>query len=259
MKKMKILFLTILLLAITILPATCAEGKTKDLPLTQNEQALIQHLKNSIANAELGISFLPYEIVSLEGMSSPKVRHLLNNLCSFQGTNYLEIGIWKGSTWVSALYNNGSTLASATGVENWSQFKGPKREFTQNCEQFLKDMPYQIIEQDCFQVDLSLFSKPINIYFYDGDHSALSQEMAFTYFNSILDESFIAIVDDWNAPEVPEGTYSAFAKLNYEILFEVALPARWNGDKANWWNGMYAAVIRKKPSEDTQISSRSLK
>lgn len=39
-------------------------------------------------------------------MSSPKVRHLLNNLCSLPSTSYLEIGTWKGSTWISALFQN---------------------------------------------------------------------------------------------------------------------------------------------------------
>jgi hypothetical protein len=58
-------------------------------------------------------------------------------------------------------------------------------------------------------------------------------------------EFWIAIVDDWNFPEVPLGTKAAFEKLNYRVLFEVVLPAQHNGDVANWWNGLYVAVIHK--------------
>jgi hypothetical protein len=106
-----------------------------------------------------------------------------------------------------------------------------------------------LIEQDCFQIDLTLFSNPINLYFYDGDHTTLAQEKAFTYFNGIFDNIFIAVIDDWNFVGVPEGTYAAFAQLDYTILFETTLPARCVNDCDNWWNGIHIAVIRKTPSK----------
>lgn len=87
--------------------------------------------------------------------------------------------------------------------------------------------------------------EPVNIYFYDGSHTKLSQEMAFTYYNDILDQVFVAIVDDWNRPVVQAGTKKAFEKLNYRILFEIAMPGLKNNDAKNWWNGLYIAVIKK--------------
>ena len=92
---------------------------------------------------------------------------------------------------------------------------------------------------------MSTFKKPVNVYFYDGGHTATTQEKAFTYFNPILDDLFIAVVDDWNWDCVVEGTFMAFDKLRYEVLFDIALPANGNGDLENWWNGLYVAVIRK--------------
>ena len=105
-------------------------------------------------------------------------------------------------------------------------------------------MRYQVIEQDCFQIDLSLFTKPINLYFYDGEHYPLSQEKAFTYFDQIFDDTFIAVIDDWSVTLVAESTYGAFEKLNYTVLFQATLPA-----SRKWWNGLHVAVIRKAPSE----------
>jgi hypothetical protein len=209
------------------------------------EEWLIMHLKQCITNGDLKKSKLSNEILAIDGMSSSKVRHFLNNLCTLPETRYLEIGVWKGSTFISAVYKNESTIAQAVAIDNWSQFGAPYAEFEKNIEHFVNGQNNQLYSLNCFNINLNEFSKPINIYFYDGDHSEATQEQAFTYFNAIFDDIFIAVVDDWNFPEVPKGTYSAFKKLKYHILFEQVLPADHNCDKANWWNGLYVAVIKK--------------
>jgi hypothetical protein len=74
--------------------------------------------------------------------------------------------------------------------------------------------------------------------------------MAFVYYNDVLDDVFIGVIDDWNIEAVREGTFAAFAKLKYEVLYEQALPARYNGDKDQWWNGYYVAVIPKLKAKE---------
>lgn len=217
--------------------------------LSEHEEKLISHVKTSISLSNQGISKLPPEALQVVGMSSPKVRHFLNNLCSLPSAGYLEIGTWKGSTWIAGLYENFPSMSFAIAVDDWSEFEGSYEAFQRNCQQFLAGYNYRMYQQDAFKVDLnSNFPAPVNIYFYDGRHGALDQEMAFTYYNDVLDDVFVAVVDDWNWVEVKNGTYSAFQKLNYEILFQEELPARDNGDIENWWNGLYVAVIRKNPS-----------
>lgn len=214
--------------------------------LTQNEEALIAHVELCVLKAEKGLSNLNTDVLKIEGMSSSKVRHFLNNVCSMPGSSYLEIGCWKGSTFVAALYQNSKALVQAIGIDNWSEFGGPKAEFFRNCSSFLSPNSYEVYEKNCFDFSMqSIFKEPVNIYFYDGNHSALSQELAFSYYNSILDDVFIAIVDDWNWFEVQLGTKKAFKELEYTVLYEKVMPARWNGDSENWWNGLYIAVIRK--------------
>lgn len=213
----------------------------------QREKLLIQHVRNSIASGALETSKLSNHILDIHGFSSRKIRQFLNNVCALPNANYLEIGLWKGSTWISALYLNQETMQSAIGIDNWSQ-NGPWQDFMANCSLFLPGYPYELSFEDCFKFDTQKIVSPINIFFYDGDHSASSHELAFYYFNNVLDDIFIAIVDDWNFPDVAVGTKTAFANLKYEILFEVVLPANYNADKDNWWNGLYVAVI-KKPKE----------
>lgn len=209
---------------------------------------LVEHVQKSINNAENGISKLSPDVLKIDGKSSKKVRYLLNNLCSLPQTRYLEIGCWKGSTWIAALYGNVESIDEAVAIDNWSEFDGPKDVFLLNCYRFLQGISYRFYSQDCFSIDPRTISKkPINIYFYDGNHSEWSQEHALTHYDPIFSDEFILIVDDWNYQEVQNGTYQALAKLNYTVIYSTVLPARFNADVENWWNGLYIAVICKKP------------
>lgn len=233
-KKCKSLFSTSLFLSFNILMSSNTIDQSK----------MIDHVVQSISNANLEISQLSEEVLQLEGMSSNKVRHLLNNICSMGDGRYLEIGVWKGSTFVSALYKN--NLLSAIAIDNWSEFSGPKEMFQQNLSSFLSKTPHSFYEADCFQFNLNNIENKINIYFFDGAHTQEDQRLAFTYYNEVLDDTFIAIVDDYNWTPVQDGTQIAFKQLGYKVLFEQYLPSAYNGDLSSWWNGIYVAVVSKQ-------------
>ena len=216
--------------------------------INEYEKKIIEHVQFSIDEAEKGNSKLTQEILEMEGMSSFKIRHFMNNLCSLPNTNYLEIGCYKGSTWVSSLFKNQDNIKHAYAIDNWSEFGSQKNIFIENNQKFISSHAYNksIISCDSFSLDVSsVINTPIKIYFYDGNHSRISQELAFTYYNNVLDDVFIAIVDDWNWIDVQEGTKAAFKKLGYEVLFERIMSSRFCGDLETWWNGFYIAVIRK--------------
>jgi hypothetical protein len=150
-------------------------------------------------------------------------------------SKYLEIGVWKGSTFYSALYKNKPQYAVA--IDNWSEFNGPKEDFAQTVKSL--ETQFEFFCGDCFKIDKALFKSRFNIYFYDGCHSEIAQEMALTYYYDALENEFIFICDDWNAPEAQTGTKKGIEKTGLKILNEWVLPARFNGDKENWWNGLY--------------------
>jgi hypothetical protein len=210
------------------------------------EEMLISHVQNCIALAEQETSQLTPEILAIPGMSSTKIRHFLNNLCSLPNTRYLEVGVWKGSTYISALYGNEEASNHAVGFDNWSEFGGPFPEFLTNMQAFLPNYEGKFFSVDCFAINKKVaFPEKVTTYFYDGSLSLQSQKAAFTYFNDVFEEVFIAVIDDWNFQDVQKGTAAAFQELKYDVLFETVLPARYNGDSENWWNGLYVAVIRK--------------
>lgn len=210
------------------------------------ENAWIAHIEQSIECADMGRSKLNDNILNIQGMSSAKGRHFLNNLCSLPGACYLEIGTWRGSTWIAALYGNQTALADAVAIDNWSEFGGPQHEFKRNCALFLGDVKYRFYNQDCFSLDTQLvFPKKVNIYFYDGSHTEQDQELALTYFDNVFDDLFILVVDDWNHIPARIGTMQAIEKLNYDVIYCRDLPSRYNGDTDLYWNGMHVALIRK--------------
>ena len=216
-----------------------------------SDQLLLYHVKNCIKNANEQKSKLTKEVLSIDGMSSCKVRHFLNNVCSLEGAQYLEIGIYKGSTFIAGLYKN-NNLIDPIAIDNWSEFGG-RYAFKQYTNKFLLENVFRVIDQDAFSINVhQLFYRPVNIYFYDGYHSYEAQYKAFTHYDKVFADTFIAIVGDWNSDQVRNGTQDAFKALGYTILFEEVLPAPYNGDKDNWWNGLYVAVI-KKP---TRIGSK---
>lgn len=212
---------------------------------TQREDLLINHVKKSIALAEKRISKLTPGVLAVEGMTSPKIKHLLNNLCTLPQTSYLEIGVWKGATFTAALYANHDSIQQAVGIDNWSERGGPEAEFKNNCCTFIANVSYQFYTHDSFTIHKDgLFNAPVDIYFYDGNHSEEAQMKAFTYYDSLFAPTFIAIVDDWNHEPARIGTKKSFEKLGYTVVFERELPGYHN--EIEWWNGLYIAVVTKK-------------
>ena len=248
---------------------------------------LVIAVERALTQATLGISKLDKPIFFLNGMSSPKVRHFLNNLCEHPDTRYLEVGSWRGSTIISALYDNHLTVSEVICIDDFSEFHNPhaedgsvynanplikmldpesqrfflpavppKQELMEKSDYFLKARPsrFDFYDGDCFSESIlnQLRTRPlstrINTYFYDGGHDRESQYKAFTEYDFILDHQFIAMVDDWNAIGVKDGTFEAFAALGYRVIRQWELPSNGNGDIYNWWNGLYVAVIEKSVS-----------
>jgi hypothetical protein len=207
-----------------------------------------KHIDDAILKAERLESKLPSEILSMSGMSGIKTRHFYNNLLSLEDARYLEVGTWKGSSVCSAMYGNKALVVC---VDNWSQFQGPKLEFLNSFEKFKGENNASFIEKDAFEIVTTALPK-FNMYMYDGDHSELSHYLAVTHFLNAMDDVFIYVVDDWNWSQVREGTMKAIAASKLEIVHQREI--RLTNDnshtppdiaKATWWNGIWAAVLRK--------------
>ena len=210
---------------------------------------LVQHLRDSFAKSEREESKLPEDIYrGVRGMSTEKVRHLLNNVCELPDLRYLEIGTWQGSTLCSSLYGNeGVFYAIDNFVKNFDKYEGVsvKDLLFDNLQRFDLQDKVKFFNEDCFKMDLNNIEHKINVYFYDGEHSDGSQNKALTYFKPVLDEEFIYIVDDWrdrgegNPTGATKGTFKAIEEGFEQIEY-------FEAPRGGYHMGLGLFVLRKK-------------
>lgn len=217
-------------------------------------QPTIEQLQNllnvAFTKAEDYNSLIDKEILDLPGMSSPKVRHLLNNLVradDFQ-VNYLEIGTYFGSTFSSAIYKNENIFA--IGVDNFGEFEGntARTKVKQNLEKFRPN-------DNCFFVEKSfqnltsddLHNQLFNVYFYDGHHGYQSQYEALTKIKPFLQENFILLVDDWfDGEKGPiNGTYNGLKDAGMSIIYSKILPEGNGVEVDGYWGGQFLGLIQQ--------------
>jgi hypothetical protein len=229
-------------------------------PFSESSMAIIHHIVLSIQNAEKGISNIDpetqegKEILEYEGYTGTRTRHFYNNICSsdrLSNVKYLEIGTWYGSSSISAVYNNS---IDGLFIDNWSQFGGDPNVFTENISKFGSSSNCYLLEGDCWKIDLkNLEIAPFNIYLFDGDHSELDHFKALEYYLPVLDNEFIFMVDDWNWPNVRDGTMRAIRELDLFVKFRHEIFVS-NDDlkdmpnhkgKETWWNGIGIFLLSK--------------
>ena len=226
----------------------------------------VMHLRHSIVRASMDISQLSSMILSMEGMSSSKVRHLLNNLATREETRYMEVGSWKGASLCSTLYTNDQSLTYAVAIDNFSQFQQPRKEFYQNVHlhghEMLARHTLRLIDGNAFAgaggeghenlaQQLHGLEGTINVYLYDGAHEEEDHFKALTdpVLMSMWSDVIIVLIDDWNFLQTKKGTLRGLKKLEqdkeYKVVYYQELPARFNGDVEQWWNGVWVGVLQR--------------
>jgi hypothetical protein len=212
---------------------------------------LINHAVNSYENSIKGISKLSPEVLSVEGMSGIKTRHLYNNICSLDGVNFLEVGSYKGSSFISAIYKNN---INPIAVDNWAEFDGNRNVFINNVENFCPNQKFYFVEKNAFEItenDLTSVYESVDVFLYDGAHDYKSQKKAITHFYNFLSKYSIIIIDDWrndgNWEAVQRGTYDGINEVGLIVhkKIEVITHQESNGAQ-EYWNGFGLFVCEKK-------------
>ena len=237
-----------------------AQNMISKLPDRLTIQSLLGGASLFVDGKSVEIPDIPFG-ERLIGMSGVCFRHFLNNICEIPKANYLEVGTYGGSSLVSAAYGNGTILNEVHAIDNFSEFiredsgYHPRDDLQRNMNLHLGDMKDKIKfhEEDCFEFDLKKLPK-IQVYFYDGEHSMESQRKAFTYFEPVFDDVFIAIVDDWEQRQARLGTIQGLEEIGYDIVGSRAIiPGkrvnnvnRVNNPDPLWWSGTYIAVLKKR-------------
>lgn len=201
----------------------------------------------------------PY-MLAMDGLSGAKNKQFLNGIIeAIPNPVYLEIGVLTGTSFSCALFQN--TYERAYAVDYWKEFDPSltthRQEFLDKLTQFnLHDV--QLIEKDSFAIDpVAEGIHDVNVYYYDGHHSAESTYKSLMNYLPAMADEFIYIVDDFSFPgdanrhclEVERGAMQAITELKaankIKLEYSVVCMSERNAHKEGWWCGMFAAHIKK--------------
>ena len=188
----------------------------------------------------------------IPGLSSNKVRHFLNNLCSYSNSIYLELGCYTGSTFYAALQNN---PIRAFAVDNFEQgsikpyrddlslpdVENPAAEFLSNFRNPRWGFSMKNIE-DLTEKDIC--DQP-NVVFYDAGHEYWEQYANIKSILKLVQKKFILVLDDANFDGVVNSMNEIIREENLKVLFQRKILTTEVEDETSWWNGIYVLVIEK--------------
>lgn len=210
-----------------------------------------EHIQQSIEKAIKGESNLTEDILNIRGFSTPTIRKLFNNLCNTeQEINYLEIGLFCGASFCSSFNKNCISI----GIEDHSQdfsegFEKVKKELKDNLDKFSdKAKEVHVHYADCFKMDKALIPDGIDILFWDGEHTLENQSKALPHFFDKMADTFLVVTDDYNWPQVEQGTNNGMAELKdkMEILDCWVLRGYQLQNDLVWHNGVHLLLCKKK-------------
>lgn len=205
-------------------------------------------------------------------MSGRMTRTFLNNLLKDYTGTYLEIGVWKGSTFLSACAGN-TTMRQAIAMDNWSEFGGPKSQFMDNVASMpTKPDTISVIEANYKTFDYSTIDlSDAHVYFFDGPHEEIDQYEAIWLLKDKLPDSLIFMVDDWNWSQVRTGTFNGIRDAGYSIKNSIEIRTSFMKDseyssptfgQKTWHNGFFIGELVRgtvdRESEPVSITYNDL-
>lgn len=175
------------------------------------------------------------KLVTVPRMSTCAIGAIINRGVAEMkpGEFFVNIGVWFGFTFFSGILGNENQIC--VGIDNFSQFGGPKQCFLQNFKR-LCGAKHQFYDMDYVEYLNNIHSGPIGFYIYDGPHDYESQLKGLRLAEPFFSKNCVILVDDTNWIEPREATYDfmSSSKNKYEILLDIQTvqnchPTYWNG------------------------------
>jgi len=163
---------------------------------------------------------------------------------------FVNIGLWHGFTFLSGLIGN--SPKRCIGVDNFSQFSGPRDAFAERFER-IKGSNHRFYDLDYSEYFSTVHQGAIGFYIYDGGHSYENQLLGLQIAEPFFTDDCVILVDDTNWPEPRQAIrdFIAGSKHGYRILLdETTLP--YSG-RLTYWNG---ATVFQRTGEPVEPKSR---
>ena len=219
---------------------------------------LVKHIDESIEWGRLEVSKLTQDILDIHGITSNKVKCFLNNICNIDNATYLELGVFRGATFCSAIYGNDiysiavdnfmSPNLTPRGVShkisNYYRHNIdiiPQEEFLDNVKRFGDVDKISVYKTDYQMFDFSPLSN-VDIIFYDGETKFHDQYTALKNMLPIFSDETILIMDDWNWKN---GALDQFIQDNNLFILHSKELFTSGEDPDDFWNGLGIFLIGK--------------
>ena len=149
-------------------------------------------------------------------------------------TAYVNIGIWHGYTLLAGMLGN--QKKTIVGVDNFSEFGGPKDHARNIFEQFKGENHffYDLDYRDYFS---NFHEGEIGFYFYDGEHSYENQIEGLRVAEKFFAPGAVIMVDDtnWEGPRRATLDFISESPNTYKIILDRR--TAWDGHPT-FWNGI---------------------
>lgn len=193
------------------------------------------------------------------GLSSNKVRHLLNNLCkSTDGESvvYADLGCYVGSTLWAAMMGNDvkayaidnfsqENIAPARDDIPWEPIDDPIATFQENSKKYMGSNAVLFKDQDIFTINELNDKYPPEVIFYDADHDPKATYGNIQSFYQFATDPFTLVVDDCNFDGVMAAVDQLCKDRKFAVLYKKVLRSQEIEDSTGWWNGVAVMVIGK--------------
>jgi hypothetical protein len=183
-----------------------------------------------------GVKAAVKPVCRIPRMSTPAVGALINRGVAEMapGEAFVNVGVWNGFTFLSGVAGNPNRLC--IGVDNFSQFGGPKEAFLARFEQF-KSENHRFHDADYKEYFATTHRESIGFYLYDGEHSYQNQLEGLRVAEPFFGPKCLVMVDDTNDPEPRKATFD-FVKSSgnrYETILDITTR---ENHHPTWWNGV---------------------
>jgi len=146
---------------------------------------------------------------------------------------FVNVGVWHGYTFLSGIIDNPDK--KCIGVDNFSEFDGPREEFLKRFENF-KGKNHRFYEMDYLEYFSKVHSGPIGFYIYDGNHSKENQFKGLQVAEPFFSKGCLILIDDinWDDPMDATHEFISQSRHTYEVIAQEPTihnyhPTYWNG------------------------------
>lgn len=149
-----------------------------------------------------------------------------------RGQVFVNVGVWHGFTLLAGMIDN--TGQTCIGIDNFSQYGGPKESFNERFGAYKSDNHY-FYEMDYADYFSTIHRESIGFYIYDGIHNYEEQLRGLQTAEPYFSDDCIILVDDTNYADVRQSItdFIAGSPNNYRIFTETTFcnshPTFWNG------------------------------